>query len=114
MNAACTSLSPNGWPAISSSNVPTSGGFCRPIVTTCRSRRARHETTFRSITVDGQEIEFSEGFSDLHTAIYARTLAGHGFGIDDARPSIELAYRIRQAAVVAPRGGVVHPVLERS
>ena len=71
-------------------------------------------TTFRSISVDGQELEFTEGFSDLHTEIYARTLAGQGFGIDDARPSIELAYRIRHAAVVAPRGGVVHPVLERS
>ena len=55
------------------------------------------QTTFRSITVDGAEMEFSEGFTDLHTVVYRETLAGRGFGISDARPSIELAYRIRNA-----------------
>ncbi len=54
--------------------------------------------TFRSITVDGEEIEFSEGFADLHTRVYEEMLAGRGFGIDDARPSIELTHRIRQSA----------------
>ncbi len=53
------------------------------------------KTTFRSITVDGQEVEFSEGFTDLHTVVYQQTLAGNGFGIDDARPAIELAHAIR-------------------
>jgi UDP-N-acetyl-2-amino-2-deoxyglucuronate dehydrogenase len=52
-------------------------------------------TTFRSITVDGEEIEFTEGFTDLHTRVYEQTLAGHGHGISDARPSIELVHRIR-------------------
>jgi len=56
-------------------------------------------TTFRSITVDGQEVEFSEGFTDLHTRVYEETLAGRGFGIEDARPSIELTYRIRHAPI---------------
>lgn len=54
-------------------------------------------TTFRSITVDGQEVEFSEGFTDLHTRVYEQILAGNGFGIDDARPSIEVTSAIRQA-----------------
>lgn len=54
------------------------------------------KTTFRSITVDGSEIEFSEGFTDLHTRVYQEVLAGRGFGIDDSRPSIELTHRIRQ------------------
>lgn len=54
-------------------------------------------STFRSITVDGKEIEFSEGFTDLHTTVYQATLEGRGFGIEDARPSIELAYQIRNA-----------------
>ena len=54
------------------------------------------KTTFRSITVDGQEIEFSEGFTDLHTRVYEKVLAGDGFGIDDARPSIELTAAIRR------------------
>ncbi len=58
-------------------------------------------TTFRSIAVDGEEIEFTEGFTDLHTRIYEQVLAGGGFGIDDARPSIELAYRIRTCPVDA-------------
>jgi UDP-N-acetyl-2-amino-2-deoxyglucuronate dehydrogenase len=57
--------------------------------------------TFRSITVDGGEVEFSEGFADLHTRIYQEVLDGGGFGIEDARPSIELTSSIRSAAVKA-------------
>ncbi len=57
------------------------------------------KTTFRSITVDGEEIEFSEGFADLHTRVYEHVLGGAGFGIDDARPSIELTSAIRSGAV---------------
>ena len=59
------------------------------------------QSTFRSITIDGQEVEFTEGFADLHTRVYEETLAGRGFGIDDARPSIELVHRIRSSDVVA-------------
>ena len=57
------------------------------------------KTTYRSITVNGEEIEFSGGFTDLHTRVYEETLAGRGFGIEDARPSIELVYRLREMAV---------------
>ena len=57
------------------------------------------QTTFRAITVDGQQLEFSEGFTDLHTRVYEEVLAGRGFGIAAARPSIELSYRIRQAPI---------------
>ena len=60
------------------------------------------KATFRSITVDGDEIEFSEGFTDLHTRVYEEILAGRGFGIADARPSVELTSRIRQAPVLRP------------
>ncbi len=74
--------------------------------------RKANKTTFRSITVDGQEVEFSEGFADLHTRVYEHTLAGNGFGIDDARPSIELTYRIRQAEISAP-AGQAHPFLTK-
>jgi len=55
-------------------------------------------STFRSITVDGKEIEFSEGFTDLHTVVYQRTLEGNGFGLNDARPAIVLAHDIRHAS----------------
>lgn len=60
------------------------------------------KTTFRSITVDGDEVEFSEGFADLHTRVYEEVLAGRGFGIADARPSVELTSSIRQATVRRP------------
>lgn len=55
--------------------------------------------TFRSIIIDGEEIEFSDGFADLHTRVYERTLAGNGFGIADARPAIELVHGIRTGSV---------------
>jgi UDP-N-acetyl-2-amino-2-deoxyglucuronate dehydrogenase len=53
----------------------------------------------RSLTLDGEAVEFSEGFTDLHTRVYERTLAGQGFGIEDARPSVELVHRIRTVAI---------------
>lgn len=71
--------------------------------------RLARRTTFRSITMDGREIEFTDGFTDLHTRVYERTLAGEGHGIADARPSIELAYRIRTEPVVTD--GALHPML---
>jgi len=51
---------------------------------------------FRSVSVDGEEVEFSEGFTDLHTRSYAQILAGNGFGLEDARKSLNLAYEIRK------------------
>lgn len=51
--------------------------------------------TFRSIRVDGEEVEFSGGFADLHTEVYRRTLEGRGFGIEDTRRAIEIVRRIR-------------------
>jgi UDP-N-acetyl-2-amino-2-deoxyglucuronate dehydrogenase len=71
------------------------------------------QRTHRSITVDGDEVEFSDGFADLHTAVYERTLAGTGFGIEDARPSIELVHQIRHATLTAPEGRA-HPLVQRS
>ena len=67
-------------------------------------------TTHRSITVDGREVEFSEGFTDLHTRVYEETLAGRGFGIPEARPSIELTHAIRTAPI-SERDELVHPLL---
>ena len=67
-------------------------------------------TTFRSSTVDGTEIEFSEGFSDLHTRVYEEVLAGRGFGIADGRPAIELSHRIRTTPE-SPVRSHAHPML---
>jgi len=50
--------------------------------------------TFRSIKIDGEELEFSEGFTDLHTETYRKILAGNGFGVEDTRGGIELVEHI--------------------
>jgi UDP-N-acetyl-2-amino-2-deoxyglucuronate dehydrogenase len=57
----------------------------------------KEQTTYRHITIDGNEVEFSEGFTELHTEVYRRTLEGKGFGLEDARPSVSLAHDIREA-----------------
>jgi UDP-N-acetyl-2-amino-2-deoxyglucuronate dehydrogenase len=67
--------------------------------------------TFRSITIDGEEIEFSEGFADLHTLTYKEILAGRGFGLKEARQSVETAYTIRNSKPVGLRGDY-HPILK--
>jgi UDP-N-acetyl-2-amino-2-deoxyglucuronate dehydrogenase len=70
--------------------------------------KATGKTTYRSITVDGEEIEFSEGFTDLHTKSYEDLLNGGGFGLKEARNSIEIVSEIRK---LAPAGlsGEYHP-----
>jgi len=57
------------------------------------------QRTYRSIEIDGTELEFSEGFTDLHTVSYSDILQGGGYGLMDVRPSIEIAYTIRNAPV---------------
>jgi UDP-N-acetyl-2-amino-2-deoxyglucuronate dehydrogenase len=59
---------------------------------------SKGQVTHRLISIDDTPVEFSEGFTDLHTEVYRRTLAGNGFGIEDARPSIELVSRLRSLA----------------
>ncbi len=62
------------------------------------------QTTHRSITVDGEEIEFSDGFTDLHTASYQNVLDGNGYGPEIVRPSIVLVNQIRSAPIELDRG----------
>jgi UDP-N-acetyl-2-amino-2-deoxyglucuronate dehydrogenase len=63
------------------------------------SARARGMRTHRSTLIDGQEFEFSDGFTDLHTKCYEDVLSGGGFGLTEVRPVIELVHDIREAAV---------------
>lgn len=58
--------------------------------------QSKNQKTFRSIKIDDQEIEFSEGFTDLHTLVYKDIINGNGFGINDARKAIELVYNLRK------------------
>jgi len=76
------------------------------------SSKASGKRTFRSITVDGEEIEFSEGFADLHTLTYQEILAGRGFGLKEARQSVEMAYTIRNSKPVGLKGDY-HPFLNK-
>jgi UDP-N-acetyl-2-amino-2-deoxyglucuronate dehydrogenase len=62
------------------------------------------QTTWRSIKLDGTELEFSDGFTDLHTESYREILAGRGFGLDEVRPSIEIVSVLRKAPIHWSRG----------
>jgi UDP-N-acetyl-2-amino-2-deoxyglucuronate dehydrogenase len=70
------------------------------------------QRTYRSITVDGDEIEFSGGFTDLHTLSYQHILEGGGFSLADVRPSIETVTHIRTAAL-EPNAGEQHPFMHK-
>jgi UDP-N-acetyl-2-amino-2-deoxyglucuronate dehydrogenase len=72
-----------------------------------RELRDKGQRTYRSITVDGDEIEFSGGFTDLHTRSYQEILAGRGFGLEENRVAIETVANIRNA--VADTKGEMHP-----
>jgi UDP-N-acetyl-2-amino-2-deoxyglucuronate dehydrogenase len=69
---------------------------------------------YRLITVNNEELEFSEGFTDLHTKVYEATLSGNGFGLGDARPALDLVYQIRHHKTVPfPRDGFFDKYLTR-
>ncbi len=76
------------------------------------SLREQGRRTFRSMLLDGQEIEFSEGFTELHTRVYERTLAGQGFGLDDTYEAIAAVAKIRTLPVVDNQM-TMHPFLLR-
>jgi UDP-N-acetyl-2-amino-2-deoxyglucuronate dehydrogenase len=75
-----------------------------------KQAKAEGQRTYRSITVDGKEIEFSGGFTDLHTRSYEQILAGNGFGLEHNRVAIQTVSDIRN---MPPKGliGDYHPFL---
>ncbi len=79
--------------------------------------KAKGQRTYRAITVDCDAFEFSEGFTELHTAAYRHILEGPGFPLEDARPSIEIVHAIREARPLGMQGDYhpfVRAVLSRS
>jgi UDP-N-acetyl-2-amino-2-deoxyglucuronate dehydrogenase len=74
--------------------------------------RAKGQTTYRSILIEGEEMEFSEGFTDLHTRSYEEILKGNGFQIGEARRSIEIVYNIRNQQPIGLNGDY-HPFAEK-
>ena len=77
-----------------------------------QSAQEKGQRTYRSITVDGKEIEFSEGFFDLHTKSYEQILAGNGFGLTDAKASVQLVHDIRNAELTSVKGDY-HPLVKQ-
>ncbi|MEW6108492.1 MAG: Gfo/Idh/MocA family oxidoreductase [Nitrospirota bacterium] len=71
--------------------------------------KAKGKTTYRSITIEGEELEFSEGFTDLHTISYKEIIAGNGYGVEDARQSIEIVHDIRNQEPIGLKGEY-HPL----
>ncbi|MNR48697.1 UDP-N-acetyl-2-amino-2-deoxy-D-glucuronate oxidase [compost metagenome] len=71
------------------------------------------KTTFRNIDISGEKLEFSEGFTDLHTVSYQEILAGRGYGLEDARHCIETVNVIRGATPVKGEQGEVHPFVRQ-
>ncbi|MCG3171083.1 MAG: UDP-N-acetyl-2-amino-2-deoxy-D-glucuronate oxidase [Pseudomonadales bacterium] len=63
------------------------------------ARHGRGRNAFRQLTVDGERVEFSDGFFDLHTQTYRHAIENGGFRIDDVEPSIALAHQIRNCAL---------------
>ncbi len=66
------------------------------------------KTTYRSLQMEGEEIEFSDGFTDLHTDSYKEILAGRGFGLEEAIPSIQIVHDIRHSRPLGLTGNY-HP-----
>jgi UDP-N-acetyl-2-amino-2-deoxyglucuronate dehydrogenase len=75
--------------------------------------RQKGARTYRSLTMNGEEVEFSEGFTDLHTESYRKILEGKGFGIREAKQSIEIVHDIRTALPIGLKGDY-HPFLKNS
>ena len=73
---------------------------------------AGEKLTYRSITIGEDELEFSGGFTDLHTQSYQNILAGKGFGIDENRVAIETVEKIREMPIVQA-GEKAHPLLSK-
>jgi UDP-N-acetyl-2-amino-2-deoxyglucuronate dehydrogenase len=71
--------------------------------------KEKGQRTFRSITMDDEEIEFSQGFTDLHTHTYQEILAGNGYALEESKKSIEVVYTIRNAEPVGCKGDF-HPL----
>jgi UDP-N-acetyl-2-amino-2-deoxyglucuronate dehydrogenase len=72
--------------------------------------REAGKPAFRSLTIDGDEVEFSDVFGDLHTDVYRETLAGRGFTLADAQPSIQLVHQIRHTSPTPSAEGR-HPLV---
>ena len=70
--------------------------------------KLKGQRTYRSIKVEGEELEFSGGFTDLHTKVYKGVLKGNGYSLEDARQAIEIVHNIRKSEPIGLKGDY-HP-----
>jgi len=75
--------------------------------------KAKGQRTYRSITIEGEELEFSGGFTDLHNKVYDSILNGQGYGLEDARQAIEIVHNIRHSKPVGLKGEY-HPFAKKT
>jgi UDP-N-acetyl-2-amino-2-deoxyglucuronate dehydrogenase len=75
--------------------------------------KAKGQRTYRSITIEGEELEFSGGFTELHNRVYEGILEGNGYGLEDARQAIEIVHNIRHAEPVGLKGEY-HPFAKKA
>ncbi len=74
--------------------------------------KKKGQSTYRSIKIEGEELEFTNGFTDLHTLSYQHILNGNGFGLEQARPSIDVVYKIRTMDISNEAKECRHPFLK--
>ena len=74
--------------------------------------KAKGQRTYRSVTIEGEELEFSDGFTGLHTRVYEGILAGDGYGIEDARKAIEIVHTVRTQTPIGLKG-FYHPFAKK-
>ena len=74
--------------------------------------KAKGQTTFRSISIEGEKLEFSGGFTDLHTTSYQEILAGNGYGLEGPRQAIEIVHEIRHSKPIGAKGEY-HPFVNK-
>lgn len=74
--------------------------------------KIKKQRSFRSITIDGEKLEFSDGFTDLHTRVYEDILAGNGYGIEDVRKAIEIVHFVRAQSPLGLKG-FYHPYAKK-
>lgn len=75
--------------------------------------KTKGQRTYRSITIEGEELEFSGGFTDLHNRVYESILDGNGYGLEDARQAIEIVHEIRHAKPIGLKGEY-HPFAKKA
>jgi UDP-N-acetyl-2-amino-2-deoxyglucuronate dehydrogenase len=74
------------------------------------TQRNAGQRTYRAVTIDGEAVEFSDGFTELHQRTYEEILAGRGFGLSENRCAIATVAAIRAAVPIGPQGDY-HPLV---